>query len=117
MKGMRRSGNRELSDSRILGKSEFVQRIIKEAETSVKRQLRFEGEPQKIDALMAKMCKKEKVSVQELKSGSRRKDVSRARSLIALALVKTHGMALADVARTVGVSTSAISKIVKRMSL
>ena len=84
---------------------------------SVKRQLRFEGEPQKIDALMAKMCKKEKVSVQELKSGSRRKDVSRARSLIALALVKTHGMALAEVARTVGVTTSAISKIVKRMSL
>ena len=117
VKGMRRSGNRELSDSRILGKSEFVQRIIKEAESRVKRQLRFDEEPQKIDALMSKMCKKEKVSVQELKSGSRRKDVSRARSLIALALVKTHGMALAEVARTLGVTTSAISKIVKRMSL
>ena len=39
VKAMRRSGNRELSDSRILGESEFVERIIKEAETKIKYQL------------------------------------------------------------------------------
>ena len=31
-------------------------------------------------------------------------------------LVKTHGVALAEVARQLGVSTSAISKIIKRAS-
>lgn len=36
---MRRSGNRELSDERILGSDEFVKRIIKEAETKIKYQL------------------------------------------------------------------------------
>jgi hypothetical protein len=114
VKAMRRSGNRELSDSRILGESEFVQRIIREAETRVKRQLPFEKEQQKIDEFLAKMCRKEKVSIEELKAGSRRKEVSRARSLITIGLVKTHGLSLAEVARTVGVTTSAVSKTVKR---
>ncbi|MBW2429622.1 MAG: hypothetical protein JRF56_11725, partial [Deltaproteobacteria bacterium] len=35
---------------------------------------------------------------------------------IAIELVKGHGVALAEVARRVGVSTSAISKIIKRAS-
>ncbi len=116
VKAMRRSGNREFSDSRILGKSDFVQRVMKEAETRVKRQLPFEEEHQKIDVLIAKICRKENVSIEELKAGSRRKAVSRARSLITMSLVKTHGIALAEVARTVGVTTSAVSKIIKRTS-
>ncbi len=39
MNAMRRSGDRELSDDRILGSGEFVERIIKEAEAKIKYQL------------------------------------------------------------------------------
>jgi len=53
-------------------------------------------------------------SVDELKGDSRRKEVSGIRNRIAIELVKGHGVALAEVARRVGVSTSAISKIIKR---
>ena len=63
---------------------------------------------------MAKICKSEKVSIEELKGGIRRKEVSRVRGRIAIGLVKEHGVVLAEVARRLGVSTSAISKIIRR---
>jgi REP element-mobilizing transposase RayT len=114
VKAMRRSGDRELSDDRILGSGEFVARIIKEAEAKVKRQLPVKAQNQKIEKLITKLCKKEKVSIEELVSGSRRKAVSGVRASIAIGLVKNHGVALAEVARRVGVSTAAVSKIIKR---
>jgi REP element-mobilizing transposase RayT len=114
VKAMRRSGDRELSDDRILGSGEFVERIIKEAEAKVKRQLPVKAQNQKIEKLITKLCKKEKVSIEELVSGCRRKEVSGVRASIAIGLVKNHGVALAEVARRVGVSTAAVSKIIKR---
>ena len=69
---------------------------------------------EKIDELIAEICKNEMVSIEQLKAGSRYKDVSRVRAQIAIGLVKTQGVALAEVARRLGVSTSAISKIISR---
>ena len=111
---MRRSGERELSDDRILGGVEFVERIIKEAEPKIKFQLPVRENHQKIDDHINAICKNERVSIDELIGGNRRKEVSRVRNRIAIELVKGHGVALAEVARRVGVTTSAISKIIKR---
>ncbi len=99
---MRRSGDRELSDDRILGSGEFVERVIKEADAKIKYQLPVKEQDQKIDEFIAKLWKNEKVSIKELRSGSRRKEVSGVRALIAIGLVKKHGVALAEVARRVG---------------
>ena len=114
VKALRRSGDRELSDDRILGSGEFVERIIKEAEASIKHQFAVEEHPEKIDEFIAKICKTKKVSIAELKAGSRRKEASRVRARIAIGLVKTYGASLAEVARQLGVSTSAVSKIITR---
>jgi hypothetical protein len=71
---------------------------------------------QKINEYISQICKNEKVSIDELIGGSRRKEVSGVRNRIAIELVNGHGVALAEVARRVGVSTSAISKIIKQAS-
>ena len=113
---MRRSGDRKLSDDRILGSGEFVERIIKEAEAKIKYQLPVREYHQKIDEFIAQICKSENVSIAELKSGSRRKKVIGVRARIAIGLVKRYGVALAEIARRVGVSTSGISKILKRVN-
>jgi len=63
--------------------------------------------------LMGKI-QNEKVSIEELRSGSRRKEVSGVWAMIAIGLVKKQGVALAEVARRVGVSTAAVSKIIRR---
>jgi hypothetical protein len=111
---MRRSGDRELSDDRILGSGEFVERVIKEAEARIKYQLPVKVHHQKIDEYIGDLCSSENVSIAELKTGGRRKEVSAVRARITLGLVKRHGVSLAEVARRVGVSTSGISKILKR---
>ena len=114
VKAMRRAGDRELSDDRILGSGEFVEQIIKEAKGKVKYQLPMKEQDQKIDEFISKLCKSAKVSIKELRSGNRRKEVSGVRFLIAVGLVRNHGVSFAEVARRVGVSTTAVSKILKR---
>jgi len=116
VRALRRSGDRELSDERILGSGEFVEQIIKEAETNTKYQLPVLDHHKKIDELITRICRDEKVSIEELKGGSRRREASRIRARIAIGLVKTQGVTLAEVARQLGVSTSAVSKIMKRAS-
>jgi len=53
----------------------------------------------------------ENINMKELRSGSRRQPVSRARALIANYIVKNFGVTLAEAARRLGVSTSAVSKM------
>jgi putative transposase len=84
VKAMRRSGERELSDDRILGGGDFVERIIKEAEEKIRFQLPVSEELQKINELMTRIFKDERVSIEELKAGSRRKEVSEVRKRIAI---------------------------------
>jgi putative transposase len=114
VKALRRAGERELSDDRILGSGKFVEQVLKEAEGNVKYQLPVKEQGRKIDEFITQLCQNAKVSIKELKSGSRRKEVSGVRSMIAIGLVKNYGVSLAEVARRVGVSTTAISKIIKR---
>ena len=114
VKAIRRSGGRELSDDRILGSGEFVEQIIKEAEGRVRSQFSINERAEKINKHILKVCKNEGVSIKELKSGGRRSQVSRVRAQIAIGLVKTYGVPFAEVARQLGVTTPAVSKMIKR---
>lgn len=110
----RRHGNRERFDERILGSGDFVERVIKEADERVSSG--FEGIERKkrVEEMIQHICDQENINVLELKTGSRRRSVSRVRSQLAHELVEIHGIPLAEVARHVGVSTSAISKMLCR---
>jgi REP element-mobilizing transposase RayT len=112
VKSMRSAGNRELSDARILGSGEFVKRIIKEASTKIKYQFTESEHMQMVDEFITSVCHKENVTVTELRSGSRRKHVPKVRAKLANSLVKKYGISLAEAARQLGVTTSAISKMV-----
>ncbi len=110
---LRRHGGRELSDERILGSGDFVKRVIKEADKSLTYQFPENERSQKVEQFIEEVCKKERISVEELRAGSRRRRISQARSQIARKLVEIYGLSLAEVARQTGVSTSAISKMVE----
>lgn len=112
MISMRRHGDRDLSDERILGNGDFVDQIIKEADDRVKKQLPANSQQKIIVKIMQEICDKREVNVKEIFSGSRRRFVSEARRIIACRLVKDHGIPLSEVARRVGVSISAVSKMI-----
>jgi len=61
---------------------------------------------------MQEICDKKEVNIKELRSGSLRRFVSEARRILACRLVKDYGIPLSEIARRIGVSTSAVSKMI-----
>ncbi len=112
---MRRRGERKLTDERILGSGDFVQGILEEAENDIsKNNFKAEDKKEKIKEVIKCICKEEGVSIRELQSGGRRAAVSNARYQITSRLVEEHGISFAEVARNVGVTTSAVFRIMKK---
>jgi hypothetical protein len=56
VKALRRAGNRELGDDRILGSGGFVKQVLKEAEGNVKYQLPVKEQDRKIDEFITQLC-------------------------------------------------------------
>jgi REP element-mobilizing transposase RayT/predicted HTH domain antitoxin len=114
VKAMRYSGNKEKSDARILGSGEFVSELIKHAEEMVKYQLPSRKLQKIITAEIEIQCKKEKVAVTLLQSGSRRPPLPKLRRAIALKLIAQYGVSLAETARQLGISTFGVAQILRR---
>lgn len=68
----------------------------------------------RLSAWSPRNAKKRKVSLTELKSGSRRGQIPAVRAELSRKLVEDYGTPIAEVARQVGVSISAISKSLAR---
>jgi predicted HTH domain antitoxin len=87
---------------------------LKEVAQKVKHQLSGQGRLKKVKQLIAKVCKQESINIKKLKSSSRRGSISKIRSNLAISLVEKYGISLAETARQLGVSTSAISKTISK---
>lgn len=111
---MRKRKVRELSDERILGPGDFVERIIEDAEKSFQRSFRNNLSFNDLETLILKACKGSGIHIDELRSGGRRREVSAVRSRLAADLVQEHGVSLAETARHLGVSTPAIWNLLLR---
>jgi len=110
----RKSKEKVLSDERILGGDKFVERILEEADEKIKYHLSIDERRIQAEKAILSMCRKEGVNVEELRGGSRRGRLSEIRSRLAKDLVEKMGLPLAEAGRRLGVSTSAISKIMMR---
>lgn len=115
VKSLRKSGLLEKGDERILGSSDFVENIIQQADEKIKHQLPAEALKKKVAALISRECKKRKINIEVLRSGSRLREVTRLRTFLGLCLVNDLGLSLAESARQLGVSTSAIAQILRRL--
>jgi REP element-mobilizing transposase RayT len=111
---LRRSKEKVLSDERILGSGEFVERILEEAESEVKYQVSINERRIKAERKIQEICRKEGLNREELQGGSRRGRISRIRAQLAIELTERYGLSLAEAGRQLGVSTSAISRIFMR---
>jgi len=111
----RRRGDGERGDERILGDGDFVHRILKDAEEKTLRQLRLRREGKDIIRIIEEECTRERISVEEIKRGSRRRRVCNLRAVIGKRGLDELGLPLAEIARHVGVSTSGIARAVARL--
>lgn len=110
---MRRRGERQFSDERILGSGEFAQEVIDEADASVKKKLPLVNRSSEINTIVERSCERHGVSSQALAGGCRRKQCSEVRKELAMKLVMELGLTYAETAPILGISASAVIKIVR----
>jgi hypothetical protein len=88
--------------------------LEKEADDRTVRQAALRKIKRHAERVVAEGCKKNGVWLTELRNGSRRGKLPEVRAQIVKGLVEGFGLALAEVARQVGISTSGVAKILTR---
>lgn len=111
---MRRRKREGEFDERILGGSDFVQKVLEDVEERDIRQLKIRKTGMGISDIIGEECEKFQVSATALRNGSRRSKMSEARAVIARRSAEELCLTAAEVARHLGVSTSAITKAIAR---
>ena len=91
-----------------------MERVLKEGVARTLRQNAFKKRKCYTERFVAAACKKDGISLTELRSGSRRGKLPAVRVKIVQGLVEDYGVPIAEVARQVGISTSGVSKILTR---
>jgi hypothetical protein len=111
---LRDSGEEVAHDARILGGGGFVEEVLKEADRNLRRQLRLKERSKQIDRVITAMCESGGVSEEELRNGGQRRRVSELRAKVCYQLSRDFGIPMAEIARHVGVSASAVVKSVQK---
>jgi REP element-mobilizing transposase RayT len=107
VEALQRGRERWASDERVLGSSEFVQRVLSElvSETACPGP---KAETIDLAALIERVANRLGMSVAECCSGSRRKAVVAARDIISKEAVSGFGLSVVTVARALGVSSQTV---------
>jgi len=114
---LRRKGEAASSDARILGGSAFVDRLLSEMEKQESETLRMWPGKSDLPTLLARIAKGEEVEASAIRSGVRKREVVRARKMLCQIAVRRMGYQGAEVARFLGVSTSAANRLVSQKEL
>jgi chromosomal replication initiation ATPase DnaA len=96
----------------VLGGGEFVEQVLSEMAELGKENLRIRGKWIDLSSLAKKVCDVDGVSMGELRSGSRRREIVNARGVFSWLAVKALGYSGAEVARFLGVTTSCVTRAV-----
>ena len=114
VKALRRIGDRALFDERILGSGEFVERVTQEADLLKKYRFTSKERQEKAVAATEAACNGSGITIEALRNGSRRREVSRVRAELAIRLTVEYGLSFAEAARQLGITTSAVARIIDR---
>jgi len=112
---LRREGQGEESDERILGDGDFVEAVLQEAAERQLRQLKVRRRGVTVRDIIKEECARTGVNAAGLIQGSRRSLVSGVRAVIAHRCVEEMGLPAAEIARHLGVTASSITRAVERV--
>jgi putative transposase len=114
VKSLRKRGEKQFSDERILGSGEFVRDILGDTENSVKERLPAVSRDVEAEERLLLACTEAGISVQALQGGCRMRECSELRKKLAVEYVLELGMTYAGAGRLLGISAAAVNMIVKR---
>lgn len=107
---LRRKGMQSAHDDRILGSSDFVGELLREAEGKENDTLRLSSKRSSLDALAKEIVKREGVDERALRGGSSSAKTVIARRLFCQLAVKKLNYYGAEVARYLGMTTSSVNR-------
>ena len=110
----RKHHDKAVTEERVLGSGEFVERLLQEADKQMRERGVARRRPQGVVTYVEQTCANAGGSAQALGNGGRGREVSQLRTLLAHQLVKEQGLSLAEAARHLGVTTSAICTAVQK---
>ncbi len=112
LKGFRDIGVRIKGDERLLGTSDFVKRVLKQADEQLEEKYRLQVNVVSLEALIEKVAHYFKIDPENLKSASKERPVTKARRVLCYIAVRKLGYKCSDVSKTVGISAATVSKAV-----
>jgi putative transposase len=107
----RKKHERELGDERILGSGDFVTEALQKAGQSCESR---SGDRAPLETLADTVSKAFGVSAEQLKSGSRRRTIVQARSVLAWIAVRLHGYNGVEIAEAFSLSSPTVSRIIEK---
>jgi len=112
LKGFRDIGVRIKGDERLLGSSDFVERVLKQADEQLEEKYRLQVGAISLQALLEKVAHYYKIEAEDLKSASKERIVTKARRALCYVAVRKLGYKCTDVSKAVGISAVTASKSV-----
>jgi len=107
----RKKEEREKGDERILGSGDFVTEALQKAGQSYESR---PGDRVPLETLADTVSKAFGVSAEQLKSGTRRRIIVQARSVLAWLAVRIHGYKGIEIAEALSLSSPTVSRIIEK---
>lgn len=114
VKGMRKAKIHIKSDERILGDSDFVEKILSKTNEALERKYVLEAKGVDLKYIAGKVAVLLQMPIEDIWLAGRYKQLVTARSLLCFWAVRELGLSMTSLARRFNISTVAVSKSVKR---
>jgi REP element-mobilizing transposase RayT len=114
LKGLRKSGTRIKGDERILGSSDFVEKVLKTAGEALEEKAKLDALDIGLDQLIFRVADSYGVTIDDVKSPSKQLKVSEARSVLCYLAVRKLCFSSVEVSRSLNISPSTVSVAVQR---
>ncbi len=112
LRGFRDIGVRIKGDERILGSSDFVERVLIQADEQLEEKYRLQVQVISLAALVDKVAQYYKIEPEDLKSASKERLVTNARRALCYLAVRKLGYKCTDVSKALDVKSVTVSKAV-----
>ncbi len=114
LKGLRKSGTRIKGDERILGSSDFVEKVLKAANEDLEEKAQLGAMKLELDSVIPKVANYFDLEVEDLKTPSKQRRITEARAVVCYLAVRKLRLSCAEVSRSLNISPSTVSVAVQR---
>ena len=114
VKALRKSGEYQKGDERILGDGEFVERVLAQANEQMERKYRIQNRGLKFETVVRHVANLMEMKVEEVLSSGRYKQLVQARSLVCFWAVREANISQAELSRRFAITQPAVSMAVNR---